>query len=104
MDVKDRADEVVLMRSQKENSHELSYYNGQLEELNRILEKSKLFWGIDETEINKLYETLQPYELRMKDSKGTGFQGVVNAFDIDHAKHKAEREYPDYRLVGVKRA
>ncbi|PZE20730.1 hypothetical protein [Paenibacillus xerothermodurans] len=101
-DVRERAEEIELLRTQKESMEQLSCYNGQLEELRRIMHKSRQYFGIDEAEVAVVHNTLQQFELNLQDRAGAGYQAVIKAMDIDHATRKAAREYPDYQLVEVK--
>jgi hypothetical protein len=103
MEVKDRVEIVQSLKSQHENTHQVSYYNGQLEELNRIIEQSKVFFNVDAFEINVAQKTLDSYQLSLKDAAGESFQGAIKAFDVDHAKQKAKLEYPEYRVIEATR-
>ncbi|SFK73337.1 hypothetical protein SAMN03159341_101320 [Paenibacillus sp. 1_12] len=103
MDIRDRVDAVELLKSQHEDTHEVSFYKGQLTELNRIIENSKLFFNMDVFDLNYAHKMLDSYELSLQDASGKGFMAMVKAFDVNHAQHKAMLDYPDYSLVEARK-
>ncbi|MEK3913734.1 hypothetical protein [Paenibacillus sp. FSL H7-0331] len=103
MDIRDRVDAVELLKSQHEDTHEVSFYKGQLAELNRIIENSKLFFNMDVFDLNYAHKMLDSYELSLQDASGKGFQAKVKAFDVEHAQHKAALDYPDYSFVEARK-
>ncbi|MFH5181714.1 hypothetical protein ACHHV8_03260 [Paenibacillus sp. TAB 01] len=103
LDLRVRKDELEQIRAQHENTHEYNYLNGQLDEIIRILDNSGSFFEVDSREIDRLYQTQQSYLLGLKDREGQRYESQVQAFSPEHAEHKAEREFPAYRLTGVRK-